>query len=454
MDIKQDFRVYCSTNLKELNKSLIETSFEEDNELILEGIASTTSVDEDGDYMTKSCLEDMKRQAIGLSVLKEHGRTLDDILGKVIGIPESDGNQFKIKFKILPKYKYYIMDFLDNDINLGLSIGAKALEYEPIEDSDGYGWKVNKAKLYEISLIPLPANWDSFGSVKVSKELDSDDMIVAKCFNGACKQVVKEYSTYSETSDLSKEIEDTQVKDEEEYFTKRDALTYINEMAIGIYERVLSEVLDETKNMIEKYHLSNNSENNKSDESDNKDSEDKKVDENSSKEKEEDKEKKKSMKEEVKNVETEETPNVQKNLEELEGTSQGEEGKVDEIKEKSLEDTEVEVTVSVDEVSNEDVLKSIDELKSILNKGVDEKIEKSIDEIIEAKWNDKVEDMRKSLRKEIEEELFKDLTTERKPTETEQPKVEVEVEKELEVEEKEEVKKAMSTHDIAKMLCG
>ena len=110
MGIKQDFKVYCSTNFIELNKSLIEDAFEKDDELILEGIASTTSIDEEGDYMTESCLEDMKRQAIGLSVLKEHGRTLDDIIGKVIGIPSSDSKTFKIKFKVLPRHKFYLLD--------------------------------------------------------------------------------------------------------------------------------------------------------------------------------------------------------------------------------------------------------------------------------------------------------------------------------------------------------
>jgi len=353
MDIKQDFRVYCSTNFKELNKSLIETSFEENNELILEGIASTTSIDEDGDYMTKSCLEDMKRQAIGLNVLKEHGRTLDDIIGKVIGVPESDDDKFKIRFKILPRFQYYILDLLENDINLGLSIGAKAIDYEPNEDSNSYGWKVNKTNLYEISVVPLPANWDSFGSVKISKDLDNEDVIISKCFNGACKQLVKEHS-----QDLSKEIEDAQRNDEEKYVTKREVITYINEASLGIYERVLSEVLDEAKSMIEKYHLTSNT-NQNSDES--KKSDDKEIDENSSKK--EDEEKEKSMSTEIeKKVETEEeTPNVQKNLEESNGTSEGEKSEiVKELEKKDLGDESVEVSVSVDEVSNDDVLKSIE----------------------------------------------------------------------------------------------
>ena len=147
MNIKQDFKVYCSTNL---NKSLLDSAIADDNydDLIIEGIASTTSVDEDGDYMTKSCLEDMKRQALGLSILKEHNRTLDDIIGRVIEITDNTADTFKIKFKVLPRYEYYLSELLDNGINLGLSIGAKALDYEP-KDDDSYGWKINKVKLYD-----------------------------------------------------------------------------------------------------------------------------------------------------------------------------------------------------------------------------------------------------------------------------------------------------------------
>lgn len=445
MDIKQDFRVYCSTNFAELNKSLITDAFEENQELILEGIASTTSIDEDGDYMTQECLEDMKRQAIGLSVLKEHGRKLDDILGKVIGIPESDSDKFKIKFKVLPKWEYYLLDFLDNGINLGLSIGAKAVDYEPNEDSD-YGWKVNKAKLYEISLIPLPANWDSFGSVKISKELEDNDVVVAKCFNGACKQIVKEYS-----NGISKEVEDAQKKDDEKYLTKKEALNMMNEQAIAIYDMVLSEVLDEAKKMIEKYRLDDTQAKSK-DSNESKNSNDKNENDNSSKNK-EDEEKEKSMKEEkIDKVETEETPDVQKNLEEVAGTSEGKETKMEKENKTGETDETIDVYVSADEVSNQDVLKGIEDLKSLVTKGIDEGIESRVDEKLEEfkKSLPNVDELKKEIRKEVEEELFKELTTEREPSSTEQPKVE-EVE---EVEEEEEVNKAMNSYDIAKMLCS
>ena len=428
MDIERNFKVYCSTNL---NKSLIESAFEEDDSLSVEGIASPTSIDEYGDYMTFSCLEDMKRQAIGLNVLKEHGRTLEDVVGSVTQVLESNEDNFKIKFKVLPRFKDYILGFLENGINLGLSIGAKAIDYEP-NDASEYGWKINKVKLFEISLVPLPANWDSFGSVKISKELDNE--IVAKCFNGACKLVLKEYS---DNLSVNKEIEDAQKNDEEKYLTKKECINFINEASLEIYERLLSEITDETKKMIEKYHLDNN---NDSEESENSNDEKEK---NSSKKKEEDEEKEKSMKTEIEEkIEVEETPDVQKNLEELEGTSKGEEIEMkEEIKEKELENEEIDVTVSVDEVSNSDVLKEISEMKTFFMKKFDEELE--------VKVNEKVEEVKKTLRKEVEEELLKDLTTERKPVETKQPQVEVE--KELdEVEEK----KAMSTHDIAKMLCS
>lgn len=435
MDIKQDFKVYCSTNLKELDKSLVESAFQEDGALYLEGIASTTSVDEDGDYMTKSCLEDMKRQAIGLNVLKEHGRTLDDIVGTVSQVLESNGDNFKIKFKVLPRYEYYILEFLENNINLGLSIGAKATDYEP-NDASEYGWKINKVKLYEISLVPLPANWDSFGSVKVSKELDNDG-IVAKCFNGACKLILKEYSEQN----IDKELEDAQKKGDEKYLTEKECINIINEASLEIYERLLSEVIDETKKMIEKYHLDTRDSKIESEKSNDK------IDENSSKKK-EDEEKEKSMKTEDKEtIDVVETPNVQKNLEESERASKEE---IEMVKEKETEvkkevkDADVEMKVSVEEVSNTDVLKKMSELQDFFIKKFDEELE--------IKVNEKVDAMRDSIRKEVEEELFKDLTTERKPVETEQPEVEKELE---EVEEsEEEVKKAMNTHDIAKMLCS
>ncbi len=441
MGIKQDFKVYCSTNFKDLNKSLIESSFEEEGELILKGIASTTSIDEDGDYMTEACLEDMKRQAIGLSVLNGHGRTLDDILGKVIGIPISDSDTFEIEFKVLPKHKYYLLDFVENDINLGLSIGAKALEYEPNEDSE-FGWKVNKAKLYEISLVPLPANWDSFGSVKISKELD-DNEIIAKCFNGACKQLVKEYSD----NNLNKEIEDAQKDDEEKYLTKKEALNYINEASLGIYERVLSEVLDEAKKMIEKYHL-DTTDNNSQKETNKSDNSNDTKDDNSSKNK-EDEEKNKNMNDEIKKVETDETPNFQKNLEENETSEETVEMKKEE-KEEKIETKEAPVEeTSVDEVSNEDVLKSIEDLKDSILKSIDEVIDAKINEKLNVKTEEEsYEEMKKSIRKEMEEDLLKELSTERKPVETKQPKIEEKEEKE------EEVNKAMNAHDIAKMLCG
>ena len=442
MDIKQDFRVYCSTNFKELNKSLIEDTFREKDELILEGIASTTNIDEDGDYMTKECLEDMKRQAIGLNVLKEHGRKLEDVIGKVISIPESDADKFKIKFKVLPSWEWYLMEFLENDINLGLSIGAKAVDYELNEDSNDYGWKVNKAKLYEVSLVPLPANWDSFGSVKISKELDNtDDVVIGKCFNGACKQLVKEYS-----ENLSKEIEDAQKGDEETYLTKKEGLSYLNELGIEMYDRLLSEVITEVKSMIEKYHL-----NEKKDDSEESEKTNDKIDENSSKKK-EDEEKEKSMSEEIeKKVEKEETPDVQKELEESNGTSNGEETEiVKEVKEEGKIDETIDVSVSVDEVSNSDVLKSIEEMKTSIMKGIEDVIEEKVNAKFEEISKEETE-VRKSIREEMEDELFKELTTERKPVETEQPK-EVEVEKEL--KEEEEMNKAMNAHDIAKMLCS
>ena len=47
---KQKFRVYCSTNIQDsVNKNLVAQLVEDEKPLILEGVASTNSVDLDGD---------------------------------------------------------------------------------------------------------------------------------------------------------------------------------------------------------------------------------------------------------------------------------------------------------------------------------------------------------------------------------------------------------------------
>ena len=96
------------------------------------------------------------------------------------------------------------------------------------------------------------------------------------------------------------------------------------------------------------------------------------------------------MKEEkIDKVETKETPDVQKNLEEVKGTSESKETKMEKENKTGENDETIDVYVSADEVSNQDVLKGIEDLKSLVTKGIDEGIESKVDE--------KLEEFKKSL---------------------------------------------------------
>lgn len=436
MDIKQDFKVYCSTNLNEFKKSIGSDFLEENDELILEGIASSTSMDWDGDYMTQECLEDMKSQAVGLSVLQNHDDGLSDIIGKVLEVKESSADLFKIRFSILPHAREFIKELLDNDINLGLSIGAKALDYEPNEDSNSYGWKINKVKLFEISLVSLPANWDSYGSVEISKTFNEEDMITATCFNGACKQLVKNYKL-----NIKKELEDTN-DDEDEIVTHQDCINYVNELGISMYDRLLEQISEEIEKI--KSDIFYNNYNTKEDTNNQSTNEE---DTNDSSKNEDVKEKKLDMSEIEEKIDTEvQTPT--NSIEEEVNEASVEENEFVKSMEKEVK---IEKSVDVHEeetVSNEEILKSIKELIGILTAQKEE-----ADVEFTKSFEEKLKQEKENIRKEVEEEIFKELTTERKPVETDQVKVEKKLEEENK-EESVETKKSMNTYEIAKMLCN
>lgn len=443
MDIKQKFKVYCSTNINDtVNKGLIDSLIEEDEPLILEGIASSNSVDLDGDYMTNECLEDMKKQAIGLNIFLDHEHIIDKIVGKVTEVIETSSDVFKIKFSVLPKYEWYISDFLENGIKLGLSIGASVLDFEDTET----GWKINKVKLHEISIVGIPANWDTFGTVQTSKDLG---IITAKCFNGACKQIVDNLDLQKDL-DLNKEFEDGEEADEDGVITEEEVIKLINEALIEMKDQIITEIVSE-------YHLDGKELVNQTNETveDKEDTEDTEetTDEstNSSEEDSEDKEKNLDMeKEEI--VELIKEHSLTKDM----------------IKEviietlKEMEEVEAEVTekTPIEEEEEVEVTEVEKEIEIDDETGTDEEeIEKQseIEEVSETVDMD-IEELKKSikeeLRAEVEAELLKSLSTERKPVAHKPPKME-DVEKEADGEKKVEKKgNVMSTRQMAEHLLG
>lgn len=452
---EQKFKVYCSTNIKNsVNKELVDTLIANNEPLILEAVASSNSVDLDGDYMTNDCLEDMKEQAIGLNIFLDHDHTIDKIVGSVTEVVETSSDIFKVKFSVLPKYEWYLTDLLDNNINLGLSIGASVLDYENTDD----GWKINKVKLVEISIVGIPANWDTFGTVQTSKELG---MVTAKCFNGACKQIIDDLSLQKDLA--FKEFEDGEDVDDDGIITEEEVIKLINQALIELKDQIITEIVSE-------YHLDSketlpqaNTPSEAVNQSTSSDDEDK--EKNLDMEKEEVVELIKEhsltidmIKEvvldtlkEVKEAEaevTEEDPIVKE--EEVEVTDvdeetiiKEEEVEIEKSSEEEVEDEEPEIEKSSEEIV--DIEKSSEEQEVVdVTETFDmEELRKSIKE-----------ELRAEVEKEIEEELLKELSTERKPVAHEQPQTE-KVEKEANSEEKvEKSGNVMSARKMAEYLIG
>lgn len=439
MNTKQElkFKVFCSTNTEHLTKGLVNEYVEENKPLILEGIASSSNVDLEGDYMTQECLEDMKKQALGLSIFLDHEHTINSIVGKITHVLESSADIFKIKFSVLPSYEWYLLEFLEYGINLGLSIGAKVLDFEETEK----GWQINKVQLLEVSIVGIPANPDTRGTVKISK--NAENIVTAKCFNGACKQIIDNL----ESSDLVKELEDGKEEDDE-CLTRNEVVSMINEASNVLKDQIITEIVSEFNLDGQKYQE-------ETPETDTKD------DKSNSSTEDEDKEKKFMEMDKLKdlvaltikelneaeaevetpepveeeeveaNVEVEEQELEKSTEEDLSKSCEEDEDKEDEEKDKEVEE-ETEKSFDVDEAKT--IIKSIiEEERAVMQKEFDE--ERAV--------------MKKQLQEEVESEILKALSVEREPKATSTK----EAEKEVKVEETKSSNGAVSTRKMAEMFC-
>lgn len=434
MDTKQKFKVYCS-NL-EKNFPLNDDS----DELILEAIASTSSIDEEGDMITKECIESMKQQALGLNIHLDHNHDTHNVIGNVVEVLETDNKTLKIKFKILPSWQSKILEYLDNGIALGLSIGGAVKDFEETDS----GWEIKDIKLYEISLTPLPANWDTFGTVKVSTE---EELVTAKCFDGACRQVL----TNLKSLDITKDVEDGEDPDEDDRITEEEVINIINQFGIELKNQIIAEIVSEFNLDGKKYDGNTDSSEESPKSNDNtKDSSD------------EDKEKNLDMeKEEIKELIVETIKEVNKDLivETLKEMKEAEATEETPIVEEEVVDV---VKAQDDEKEEEDEEEEKDKKKSSEDADGEDKKEKSAEEIIEEEpvvdkealmkelREELILELKPQIRKDVEGEILKELSVEREPVETPQPTVEKE--QEVQDEEKVEKGKTMTTRDLAKHL--
>lgn len=221
-----------------LQKSTYELN--EDGTLTIEGIASTTNKDLQGDIVLPEAIESMKQQL--LSTTKNlHGdheyKLFEGIIGAIKEVIETDSDSLKIKAIIRSKFASEIKEMLDIGINLGLSIGGRIIDYNPLKNG---GWEIKDINLLEISLTGMPANWDTFGTITTSK----NTTVIAKCLTGACQVIRKNMET--------KNMSDGNNGNPNEGLTTEQVKDLFNELMASEKQNIKSEILEEVKNDIDK----------------------------------------------------------------------------------------------------------------------------------------------------------------------------------------------------------
>ena len=232
-----------------MNKAQSETKYSEneDGTLVIEGVASTTNKDLQGDIILPSAIRSMKEQLLTTTknLHGDHWYGLEGIYGAIKEVLDSDDNSLKIRAVLRKSKSPEIKEMLDIGVNLGLSIGGKITEYTILED---YGWEIKDLRLMEISLTGMPANWDTYGTIQESTNSEEKSIVKAKCLAGACHVIRKNLDINGEI--MTKETE--MKKEETAEFTKDDAVDLFNELMANKQDEIVQEVASETAKAVAK----------------------------------------------------------------------------------------------------------------------------------------------------------------------------------------------------------
>ena len=235
--VKKEFKVYSPLTAKSV-KEFTAKSIEDEGDserILLEGIASTTSRDLHDEIVSAEAIEMMVEQALALNIHANHWYGIEDVIG-AIKTADVDEEKLHIKFLITKKYTPDIKDLLDTGVKLGLSIGGYVTNY------DEKNRIINAIELYEISLTPMPANWDTFGTVTTSKGL-----VESNCLSGACYAIVK---TLDGESNMEVKNE-THKEEESSGLTQDDVIQLINEYMAEKEETIAQEITEKVESQLE-----------------------------------------------------------------------------------------------------------------------------------------------------------------------------------------------------------
>ena len=293
------FKVYSSIDTAK--------SSNDGDKLSLTGLASSMSIDSYNESMSQKAIESMQRDAVGLNILKDHTYTLDSIIGKITDSYITENRELMIDFDILPSARKEIQEYIDNDIALSLSIGGTCTGYDHDNNI------IEDIALKEVSLVCLPANWDSFNSVRtkgdtvhsdsfsqaiheIKKSMESEKLSNEEIIDIPVDEVKEDVSVdevKEETVDETKATEEhfDEVASEEaepEYATLSDVVDIVNE-AFAEKEKTMTEsIIDELKAFLSTMKADD-------EEEEDEEEEEKPEEEENTEEEEEDKEEEKSL---------------------------------------------------------------------------------------------------------------------------------------------------------------
>lgn len=230
------------------NKSQPEVKYTEnsDGTLMIEGTASTTNKDLQGDIILPSAIRSMKEQLLTTTrnLHGDHRYGLDGIYGAIKEVLDSSDDSLEICAQLRKSKSPEIKEMLDIGVNLGLSIGGKITEYTILED---HGWEIKDLRLMEISLTGMPANWDTYGTIQESTD---KSIVKANCLAGACHVIRKNLDFNGEF--MTKKEEPNKYKEETAEFSKDDAVDLFNELMASKQDEIVSEIASETVKQVTK----------------------------------------------------------------------------------------------------------------------------------------------------------------------------------------------------------
>lgn len=225
-----------------LNSTVENRTDNKSNDLILTGIASTTKEPSlYGEIMTEDALQQMQEQAVNLPILEAHkGDGFDNVIG-VITNAYVENNDLHIDFKILQNHRQRIQELLDNNVPIGLSIGAQAHIDQDTQQVIG-------VTLIEVSLTPVPANRVAHNTVKVK-----EDYYVGNCLHNICYQMIKDNFKTEDNNmaEEEKKVNPENVK-EEDSLTIDKVKDMLDERFAEEKEVLVATVVEEVKTELKK----------------------------------------------------------------------------------------------------------------------------------------------------------------------------------------------------------